>query len=74
MLVRALKVLRFLSFGQTRTAIATAALVQPGDEGRAYGRTSPFWQPRMNRQIVSGDEWPDVSGITNVSQTRGRSA
>jgi hypothetical protein len=42
MLVRALKVLRFLR--KTRTVIDTAALIQPGDEGRAYGRTSSFWQ------------------------------
>src|ERR1700759_1486602 len=45
MLVRALKVLRFLC-RSTKPAqlIATAALIQPGDEGRAYGRTSSFWQ------------------------------
>src|ERR1700722_2347863 len=45
MLVRALKVLRFL-YRSTKPArlIATAALYQPGDEGRAYRRTSSFWQ------------------------------
>jgi hypothetical protein len=45
MLVRALKVLRFLC-RSTKPAqlIATAALIQPGDEGRAYGRTTSFWQ------------------------------
>jgi hypothetical protein len=33
-----------MSFDKIRTVIATAALDQPGDEGRAYGRTSSFWQ------------------------------
>jgi hypothetical protein len=33
-----------MSFDETRTVIDTAALDQPGDEGRAYGRTSSFWQ------------------------------
>jgi len=33
-----------MSFDKTRTVIDTAALDQPGDEGRAYGRTSSFWQ------------------------------
>jgi hypothetical protein len=51
MLVRALKVLGFFC-RSTKPALvtATAALIQPGDEGRAYRRTSSFWQ-RMNRQI-----------------------
>src|SRR5579863_369687 len=44
MLVRALKVLGFSRDATTRTAIATAALDQPGDEGRAYGRSGPDWQ------------------------------
>jgi hypothetical protein len=45
MLVRALKVLRFFSeFETTRTDIDTAALDQPGDEGRAYDRGSANWQ------------------------------
>jgi hypothetical protein len=29
---------------QNQQNIATAALVQPGDEGRAYGRETPCWQ------------------------------
>jgi hypothetical protein len=38
-------VLRFSSqFEVTRTDIDTAALDQPGDEGRAYGRGSAKWQ------------------------------
>jgi hypothetical protein len=44
MLVRALKVLRIFAKRQIRTNIATAALDQPGDEGRAYGRTVTPWQ------------------------------
>jgi len=31
-------------FDKPAQLIATAALIQPGDEGRAYGRTSSFWQ------------------------------
>jgi hypothetical protein len=37
-------VLRFFAIAVTRTDIATAALDQPGDEGRAYGRTVTPWQ------------------------------
>jgi hypothetical protein len=45
MLVRALKVLRFSKEKEeTRTGIATAALNQPGDEGRAYKRAMSLWQ------------------------------
>jgi hypothetical protein len=29
--------------------IATAALDQPGDEGCAYGRAKPDWQPAEQR-------------------------
>jgi hypothetical protein len=43
MLVRALKVLKFLK-KETRTGIDTAALDQPGDEGWAYGRAKANWQ------------------------------
>jgi hypothetical protein len=39
-----LKVLRFYQKEQTRTGIDTAALDQPGDEGRAYGRAKANWQ------------------------------
>src|SRR5215831_13591370 len=54
LLVRALKVLRFPSNEVTRTGIATAALDQPGDEGRAYDRGCEDWQSpnrvkRVNR-------------------------
>jgi hypothetical protein len=38
-----------------RTGIATAALDQPGDEGWAYDRGQPKWQP-MNRDAWSADE------------------
>jgi hypothetical protein len=44
MLVRALKVLRFLPNEETRTGIDTAALDQPADEGWAYGRAKANWQ------------------------------
>src|SRR5579863_4299011 len=44
MLVRALKVLGFSADAPTRTATATAALDQPGDEGGAYGRSGRKWQ------------------------------
>jgi hypothetical protein len=44
MLVRALKVLKFSQKRVTRTDIATAALDQPGDEGRAYDRRQTDWQ------------------------------
>jgi hypothetical protein len=44
MLVRALKVLRFSKWETLHENIATAALDQPGDEGRAYGRRKAFLQ------------------------------
>ena len=44
MLVRALKVLDYSKKGITGTDIDTAALDQPGDEVRAYGRAEPNWQ------------------------------
>jgi hypothetical protein len=44
MLVRALKVLDYFASETIGTGIATAALVQPGDEVWAYGRAGPDWQ------------------------------
>jgi hypothetical protein len=44
MLVRALKVLRFSKSGNLHENIATAALDQPGDEGRAYDRRKAILQ------------------------------
>jgi len=44
MLVRALKVLGYFRNETTCTDIDTAALDQPGDEGRAYGRAQRNWQ------------------------------
>jgi hypothetical protein len=44
MLVRALKVLRFIRKRNNPHGIDTAALDQPGDEGWAYGRTDADWQ------------------------------
>jgi hypothetical protein len=44
MLVRALKVLSYFRNETTCTDIDTAALDQPGDEGRAYGRAKTNWQ------------------------------
>ncbi|HXB81382.1 MAG TPA: hypothetical protein VNX23_28905 [Bradyrhizobium sp.] len=44
MLVRALKMLGYFRNEITSMGIATAALDQPGDEGWAYGRTTPNWQ------------------------------
>jgi hypothetical protein len=44
MLVRALKVLDYFVIETIGTGIDTAALDQPGDEVRAYGRSGPNWQ------------------------------
>src|ERR1700759_1074838 len=44
MLVRALKMLRFFQKRKEPAMIATAALVQPGDQERAYDRGKPNWQ------------------------------
>jgi hypothetical protein len=44
MLVRALKVLNYFVIETTGTDIDTAALDQPGDEVRAYGRSARDWQ------------------------------
>jgi hypothetical protein len=44
MLVRALKVLNYFLREIIGTGIDTAALDQPGDEVRAYGRAEPDWQ------------------------------
>jgi hypothetical protein len=44
MLVRALKVLNYFVNETIDTGIDTAALDQPGDEVRAYGRTKLNWQ------------------------------
>jgi hypothetical protein len=44
MLVRALKMLGYFLSETARKNIATAALDQPGDEVRAYGRESGDWQ------------------------------
>jgi hypothetical protein len=44
MLVRALKVLNYFVTETIGTGIDTAALDQPGDEVRAYGRTKLNWQ------------------------------
>ena len=44
MLVRALKVLGYFLVAITCTDTDTAALNQPGDEVRAYGRDEPDWQ------------------------------
>jgi hypothetical protein len=45
MLVRALKVLDFVSLRKRSARIIdTAALNQPGDEDRAYGRRAANWQ------------------------------
>jgi hypothetical protein len=45
MLVRALKMLDYFLEETIGMGIATAALDQPGDEGWAYGRAGPDWQP-----------------------------
>jgi hypothetical protein len=44
MLVRALKMLDYFVIETIGTDIDTAALVQPGDEVRAYGRAGADWQ------------------------------
>jgi hypothetical protein len=44
MLVRALKVLDYSVIETIGTGIDTAALDQPGDEVRSYGRTGLDWQ------------------------------
>jgi hypothetical protein len=44
LLVRALKVQRFSEWETLHENIATAALNQPGDEGRAYGRRKAILQ------------------------------
>jgi hypothetical protein len=44
MLARALKMLDYFLKEIIATVIATAALDQPGDEVRAYGRAGPDWQ------------------------------
>jgi hypothetical protein len=44
MLVRALKVLNYFVIETIGTDIDTAALDQPGDEVRAYGRSCRDWQ------------------------------
>jgi len=36
--------------------IATAALIQPGDEGRAYGRTTPLWQRWTGKSDASTND------------------
>jgi hypothetical protein len=49
MLVRALKMLDYFLSETISMDIATAALDQPGDEGCAYGRAGPDWQPAQQR-------------------------
>jgi hypothetical protein len=55
MLVRALKMLNYFLKEIISMGIATAALDQPGDEGRAYGRAGPNWQPAGQRPARRSD-------------------
>jgi hypothetical protein len=49
MLVRALKLRDYSQKQNVGRVIATAALVQPGDEGRAYDRGLRKWQRQRRR-------------------------
>jgi len=55
MLVRALKMLDYFLKETIGMGIATAALDQPGDEGWAYGRAGPDWQPAEQRPARRSD-------------------
>jgi hypothetical protein len=71
MLARALKVLGYLTISTTRTAIATAALFQPGDEAGAYGRTVTPWQRSTAELAARETEVADMAaGAFNQGQER----